>query len=306
MSCSFVAQSKRFQKGILLDAIGCGVEIECRDVRAWNLLIANYGHMGQRRSAAPRPKLRYVVDSGVRPAGFSICRRGCGPLAAADDSEFLFLFEKDLTIELQKLRRDLYFLHAAALEFAGKALLLAAASGQGKSTTTLGLLHHGYRYLSDELGPVDLARMEVYPYPHALCLKQEPPGGHPIPAPVLRTSRTFHIPARHLPSPVVLKPTPLTTIFLLEYCPAAKSSALEAISTGEAAARLFTHALNPLAHADDGLEGVLEIARKIRCFRLRSADLHSTCRLIREFAALHAQPEPGPAFAPTPRPKNPV
>jgi len=99
-----------------------------------------------------------------------------------------------------------------------------------------------------------------------------------------------------MPSPIVSQPRPLATVFLLEYCPEAKSSKLEPISTGEAAARLYTHALNPLAHADDGLEGVLAIARQVRCFRLRSANLDSTGRLIKKFTALRTQPELGPEF----------
>jgi len=284
----------RHENRILLYAVGCGIEIECRDERAWELLIANYGAMRQRRSRAPQLNLRYVVDGRAGRGRFSVCRLGRAPLVAADDGEFLFLFEKDLTVEMQKQRRDLYFLHAAALEYAGQALLLVGASGQGKSTTAWALLHYGYRYLSDELGPVDLTRMEVHPYPHALCLKQKPPVGYPLPAPTFRTSRTLHIPARHLPSPIVSQPTPIATVILLEYCPEAKSSALEPISTGEAAARLYTHALNPLAHDDDGLEGVLAIARQTRCFRLRSANLDSTCTLIKEFTALRTQPELGP------------
>jgi hypothetical protein len=50
-----------------------------------------------------------------------------------DDGELLYIVEKDLTIELQKLRRDLYFLHAAALAIAQNAFLLVAPSGGGKS-----------------------------------------------------------------------------------------------------------------------------------------------------------------------------
>jgi len=45
-----------------------------------------------------------------------------------------------LTIELQKLRSDLYFLHAAVLGFKGKACLLVAPSGGGKSLTTWGVI----------------------------------------------------------------------------------------------------------------------------------------------------------------------
>ena len=53
-----------------------------------------------------------------------------------------FLLEKELTIELQKIRRELYFLHAAALSLADKAFLNRDSPGTGKSTTVWALLYH--------------------------------------------------------------------------------------------------------------------------------------------------------------------
>lgn len=200
---------------------------------------------------------------------------------ASDDSEFLFLFEKDMTIELQKLRRDLYFVHSAVLEFAGTAFMLVAASGNGKSTITWELLHHGFRYLSDELGPVDLKTLKVYPYPRALCLKDKPPGLYPLPQKTLYTSRTLHVPIEGLPSGVGRGPTPLMAIFFLRYCPEASGPAIQAISRAEAGARLLVHALNPLAHLGDGLDGAIEIIRRSAHFKLSAADLPATCSLVK-------------------------
>ncbi len=200
---------------------------------------------------------------------------------ASDDSEFLFLFEKDMTIELQKLRRDLYFVHSAVLEFAGTAFMLVAASGSGKSTITWELLHHGFRYLSDELGPVDLKTLKVCPYPRALCLKDKPPGLYPLPEKTLYTSRTLHVPIEGLPSGVGRGPIPLGAIFFSRYCPEASGPAVQAISRAEAGARLLVHALNPLAHLGDGLDGAIEITRRIPPFKLFTADLPATCALVK-------------------------
>jgi hypothetical protein len=98
------------------------------------------------------------------------------------------MLKKELTIDLQKIRRELYFLHAASLSLAGQGLLIVAASGRGKSTTAWALLHHGFDYLSDELAPVDLGSLRVQPYPHALCLKKAPPLPYSLPERTLRTS----------------------------------------------------------------------------------------------------------------------
>jgi hypothetical protein len=213
---------------------------------------------------------------------------------ANEDGEFLYLFEKNMTMELQQLRRDLYFIHAAVVEFGGKAALLVGASGQGKSTTTWGLIHHGFRYLSDELAAVNLHTMRVYSYAHALCLKAEPPGDYPLPRQILHTSRTLHVPATSLPSPPLTEPVAMTAVFFLERRPNEQSTTLEKISSGEAAARLFAQALNPLAHAEDGLLGAIAIARQVSCFKLWSADLHSTCDLLDKTLACLTAGRSGP------------
>ncbi len=260
------------------------VQISCQNRAIFDLLANGYGSM--LRQDGTRANLEYAINENNERGEYCIVRAGCPPLPAIDDGELIFLFEKDLTIELQRLRGDLYFVHAAALEFAGNAILLVAPSGQGKSTMTWGLLHHGFRYLSDELAPLDLRTLKVTPYPHALCLKREPPGTYPLPAQILRTSRTFHVPTPMLPNQTLSQPVPVTAMFFLEYSPNDQTGAtLQSISKGEAATRLFAQALNPLAHTEDGLPAAIAIACKAACYKLRSADLRSSCELVSDLVS---------------------
>lgn len=264
--------------GIQLSVLDCNIRVDCRDSRAESLIAANYGWF---RRETKEPQLHYLISRDKTSQGFVITRDGVEPVVAADDGKFLFLIEKDMTIELQKLRRDLYFLHGAAVGFAGRAFLLVAPSGGGKSTTTWGLLHQGFHYLSDELAPVSLESMEVHPYPHAICLKKKPPKPYPLPDRTLYTSRTMHVPAKFLPSEVIRGPIPLIAIFFLQQRPQSSAPAIEPISKAEAAARLFANALNPLAHKGEGLDGAIEIVRKNLCFELTVADLSATCTLVK-------------------------
>jgi ABC-type cobalamin/Fe3+-siderophores transport system ATPase subunit len=78
------------------------------------------------------------------------------------------------------------------LAFGHETVMLVGESGSGKSTTTWALLHHGCRYFSDELGPVDLQTGTVYPYPHALCLKDVPLKPYPLPRNTLYTARAVY------------------------------------------------------------------------------------------------------------------
>jgi hypothetical protein len=222
------------------------------------------------------------VNRNESSGKYKISRTGLGAIVASDDGGFLFLFEKDLIIELQKIRRDLYFLHGAALEFAGRSILLVAPSGGGKSTTTWGLLHHGFRYLSDELAPVRLESMKVQPYPHAICLKKDPPKPYYLPDHALYLSKTMHVPVELLPCNVCKEPTPLAAIFFLRRRRRSPKPTIEPVSKAKAAARLYANALNALAHEGEGLDGAIAIARKTHCFELTIGDISATCALIKK------------------------
>lgn len=259
---------------------GVPVSVACPDAETAVLLETVYGAFGTPPDPGPgQAALAYAVERTAE-GGFVLRRDAGEPVHAASDGLFLFHFEKDLTIALQRRRADLYFLHAAALERDGRGLLLVAESGAGKSTTTWGLLHHGFRYASDELAPIDLARREVHGFPHALCLKTDPPGPYPLPPGTLRTSRTRHVPVSLMPSPLAPEPFAPDAIVFVQYRPELDRPTLAPLGQAEAAARLYVQALNPLAHPEDGLDAALAIVRGARCLSLESAALDATCRLL--------------------------
>jgi hypothetical protein len=264
---------------IFLSVFDRTVAIRCDGVEVQQLLMLAYGHM----AASPQdpPDISYRVGPGHGRAGYFVARAGQERLRARDTAEFLFLFEKDLTLELQRCRQDLFFVHAAVVEIHGKSALITAPSGTGKSTTTWGLLHQGFRYLSDELAPINLDAMTVCPYPHALCLKDEPPALYRLPPGTLRTAKTLHIPVACLPARAVQQPVPLVATFILNRDGNVDRTSIQQVNAAEAAARLFTNALNPLAHHGNGLDAAIRIARHTRCFVLNVAELTEACTTLR-------------------------
>lgn len=62
-------------------------------------------------------------------------------------------------------------LHSAVLERDGRALILPAPPGSGKSTLCAGLMLSGWRLLSDELTLIDLATGNIVPLPRPVSLK---------------------------------------------------------------------------------------------------------------------------------------
>lgn len=267
------------------------VRIKCRDLELGKVLLDNFGAM------AGTPEVGSSWDLGFEVRGkagaYSVLRSGHTPQDARDFSDLLFVLEKDLIVEVQKRRPDRLFLHAAALDWKGRACLLAGDTGSGKSLVTWALLHNGFAYLSDELSPVDLDSLHVAPYPHALCLKQQPPPSHPLPGQAIHLGRTIHIPVAFLPAPAIPEPRPLGAVFFLRYGPELREPDLRAIGPAEAGARLYLNALNALSHPDRGLDAVLRIARQVPAYTIASAGLDATCALIRDTMENACSQQPG-------------
>jgi hypothetical protein len=76
-----------------------------------------------------------------------------------------YLFHLAL-IELLR-HRELYTIHATALEWQGRGILIPGNSGRGKTTTFISLLRAGYRYLSDDHPLIRDAgtHVELLPFP---------------------------------------------------------------------------------------------------------------------------------------------
>jgi HprK-related kinase A len=63
--------------------------------------------------------------------------------------------------------------HAAVVERGGRAIILPAPPGSGKSTLCAALVARGFRLLSDELALIDIDRGTLIPLPRPISLKTE-------------------------------------------------------------------------------------------------------------------------------------
>lgn len=78
--------------------------------------------------------------------------------------------ERKLQIYLGSKTREAVFVHAAAVEWKGQAVVFPGASYSGKSTLTQALLQAGAKYLSDEYAIIDGSGL-VHSYPRRLSLR---------------------------------------------------------------------------------------------------------------------------------------
>lgn len=229
--------------------------------------------------SAPADTPSIVVRASNK--GFQVTVPDGSTHSVTTTSELVYYLEKTVIIEVQKQRPDLLFLHAAALESNGRGIILAGDTGAGKSTTTWALLQEGFGYLSDELSAISLDSMEVLPYPHALCLKRQPPSPYALPEGTLDLGATIHVPTPEMTCPIVRQARPLAAVLLIGHDPNAGAPEIRELTPSEAAARLYVTALNSLAHPEAGLPAVLRIASRVPSFVMVTADLQESCFRIR-------------------------
>src|SRR5262249_49284843 len=137
-------------KRVRFSFAGLTFQIDCHDAVTAHLVSSNFGSNGTSFNAGAAYAARKTGNEFLLETGADQTYR------TETDADFLYALEKEITIQAQIRRPDLYFVHSAVLAFEGRTVLLIGEPGAGKSTLTWALLHHGFDYLSDELAPIDL------------------------------------------------------------------------------------------------------------------------------------------------------
>jgi hypothetical protein len=257
--------------------------IRTHDPETAALMEAAFG--GMSRVSPLSETLDRDFDIAKTASGYHVSSRAAGESTLPDADQLLFHIDKDITIWLQLERRDLFFIHAAAVARGSRVIVLTAPSGTGKSTFVLSLIEKGLEYLSDELAPIDLGTLAVKPYPHALCLKSPPPAPYALPSHTLQCGRRYHVP---VPGPAQRVRTLAALVFVRR--DEERFERLRPISAASAAARLMANALNPLAHPGDGLDVAVMLSQAVPCFEL---DIQDLSRAGREIEGLFSMLEAG-------------
>ena len=105
-----------------------------------------------------RPQARFLID-------------GQDPFKPLPADQALPLVEWGLNYAIAGLAHQYMIVHAAAIEKNGRVAILPGAPGSGKSTLTAGLVHRGWRLLSDELALIRRDDGRVVPLARPINLK---------------------------------------------------------------------------------------------------------------------------------------
>ena len=257
--------------------LGCTIRVECAEAGAHEWARGSFG-FAEVPAGTPDLSYRIHLESGVD--GWGLERDGEAVATAGSAAGILGWLDQDLTVQLQRQRRDLYFLHSATLAKRSQALALVAESGGGKSTTAWALTQLGLSYMSDELAPIEPETLMVHPHPRGVQLKGQPPVPYSLPPGALVDHGRVCIPVEELEVETLRRPMPLSWVFFLHRDPDRRQPRLERCRPAEAATRLYSNALNVLAHPDEGLEIAMRMGGETACFNLYAGDLASTCDLV--------------------------
>jgi hypothetical protein len=178
-------------------------------------------------------------------------------------------------------------LHAGAVAHAGRGLLLPGDAGAGKTTLVAFLVQQGFEYFSDDMAALRLDSSRLAPLPRPMRVKGD---AARLLAPLDRRlvirpygGRASGYPGRYALPPqrrVGRSPRPLGSI-LFVYRVAGCQARLAEMSKGEAVLGLARRALNFERLGEKGLDFLVELVRRVPCYRLEFDDLPGALKTVR-------------------------
>ena len=170
-------------------------------------------------------------------------------------------------------------LHSAVVERGGRALLLPAPPGSGKSTLCAALVARGWRLLSDELALIERATGRLVPLPRAISLKNEsiPIVARFWPDAVMGTvvHDTVKGSVVHLRPPAdsvrLSHASAAPGFIVLPLYRSGRATELAPLSKPEAFMRVVESAFNYSMHGRAGFEALADLVGASACFRFAYA-----------------------------------
>jgi hypothetical protein len=118
------------------------------------------------------PTYRLSQLAGERPR-YALYIDGEQVLEADRVGSAIDLLISETTMSAIKAASDYVMVHAGAVSWKGRGILLPAPEDSGKSTLTAGLTMDGYSFYTDEAAPIDFKDGRLHPFPRPIALEPE-------------------------------------------------------------------------------------------------------------------------------------
>ncbi|MEN8218238.1 MAG: hypothetical protein ABFS56_18085 [Pseudomonadota bacterium] len=224
-----------------------------------------------------------VMFDGGQPYPISLSETLSILDSSEGDQEQLFSFVQiALLRSLAILMPQHYLLHGAAISWRDNALIFAGASGRGKSSLSLALVKHGFKFLSDDVSCLNLSNHQIEPFPRCLNLRRH---GLPLLQNLLKaekinlTQGAIDIEAI-FPNSVGCT-CPLRYLFLLKGFQSEPE--IKLLSKRQALWQALPLSHTPVTHPAKALLRLAPLFNQVRCYELAVGELDATVALIQDW-----------------------
>ena len=261
--------------GISIEAYGARVGVRVSDPEALPLLLDRLPPGWQARPGAAVERLYSLVVGGN---GDGRVRRlnllyGNHVLLARSRGleEALDAFAADVQLHVAEWARRRVFVHAGAVGWRGRAIVLPGRTLSGKTTLVAALVRAGATYYSDDYAVLD-ARGRVHPFPRPLSIR--PPGRF--------IQERFAV--EELGGRAADRPAPVGLVVVTEYSPRVKGWRPQQVSQGQGVLELLGHAVAARRRPEPVLTALQEAAAGARILKGRRGEAERVTEKILEAA----------------------
>ena len=192
----------------------------------------------------------------------------------------------DMTTEAVTQTADLVCVHASAAALDGRAIVLPAPAGHGKSTTVVGLVRAGWDLLTDEAALFDLRDDLLHPFPRPMALSDASMAVLPGLADSLPASYEVfrrldhHLTADDIRPGALGSPAKVAFVVFPSYAPG-RTTELVPLSRSEALMKMLRGTFNLERVGARGVETLGRVVGAADCYRLNIGALEPAVDLIR-------------------------
>lgn len=254
-----MTRHRRPETAQFIEFDGMQLEIRSEIVEVNELVKTVFEHMLVPASVKSAGVIR-VMES---ESGYVVASAEETPFQHDQLENLLELVRDEVRLQFTRARPDLLWLHAAAVERNGVALLLSGPSGQGKSTLSTRLCERGWRLLSDDISPTSMNADIVFPFPQA-------PRRRVFPGAVIDRHK-LHILRREEVSveshEVSCAPVQVGAIAYIEFG-VTELTTVEKLAPGAASIELLRNAINFNDHRDAAVSKAASVGSRIPAYKL--------------------------------------
>ena len=215
-------------------AYGVRVGIQTNKAKFLEPLLARIPTFWQLSSPSPIERVFSVRvgTTGLRKRGRLLHQllEDCQVVASSIDLDLVLeAFDRQLKMYVAEMARRRVFVHAGAVEWQGKGIVIPGRSFSGKTSLVAELVRAGATYYSDEYAVLD-RRGSIHPYPSPLAIRQPD------------SDKQSNVSAQELGGSVGAKPLPVSLIVVSRYEPGKEWHPL-LLSPGKAMLELLSNTI---------------------------------------------------------------